>query len=323
VVVSLEELFKEFEREAEREEGEELLFPGEEGEGEEKPAGSSPSVPVATGMSEETKPPVKVEEAKAPARMEEVRVEAEKVKLPIEEETDVPVKSVWLIFGDKGTGKTVTALSFPGHILVLSFDRKSNIIKHTFYSGDARIRVFDVVKLMDYSAPEKMLEGAERTYEALIELLDAYPKVYGNPDWVVIDGAQIMQQICEWTMRKRHNIGPFDGISNLNLWKERRAYMRNIHNKALNIARKGVIYTTYVEKDRLIISGEVVHEKDVPAWVDVLIYETDYVLQTMYDPLKKAFEVKVVTSKNDKLLPSGQVYNVTGRRFWEVVGRSP
>jgi len=314
--VSLEELFKEFEKGVVKDEKEEPLFPGEEEEVEEKPAVSSPQVAVATVAREEAKPFVKAEEAKIVERKVDV-------KLPVEEETDVPVKSVWLIFGDKGTGKTVTALSFPGHVLVLSFDRKSNIIKHTFYGGEGRIRVFDVVKLMDYTTPERMLESSERTYEAVIELLEAYPKVYGNPDWVVLDGAQIMQQICEWTMRKRHNIGPFDGISNLNLWKERRAYMRNIHNKALNIARKGVIYTTYVEKDRLVISGEVVHEKDVPAWVDVLIYETDYVLQTMYDPLKKAFEVKVVTSKNDRLLPSGQVYSVTGRRFWEVVGRVP
>jgi hypothetical protein len=307
VVVSLEELFKEFEEREVREEpvlGEEVTSPEPVREQEVK---------------EEVKPVVKTEEPKA----QEVKERKAEVKLPIDEETDVPVKTVWLIFGEKGTGKTVTALSFPGHVLVLSFDRKSNIIKHTFYGGDSRIRVFDVVKLMDYTTPEKMLESSERTYEAVIELLDAYPKVYGNPDWVVIDAAQVMQQICEWTMRKRHNIGPFDGISNLNLWKERRAYMRNIHNKALNIARKGVIYTTYVEKDRLVISGEVVHEKDVPAWIDILIYETDYVLQTMYDPLKKAFEVKVVTSKNDKLLPSGQIYNVTGRRLWEVVGRTP
>jgi hypothetical protein len=315
LVVSLEELFKEFEKGAVKEEKEEPLFPGEEEAVEEKPA-----VPVATVASEEAKAPVKVEEPKVEAKTVERKVD---VKLPVDEETDVPVKTVWLIFGEKGTGKTVTALSFPGHILVLSFDRKSNIIKHTFYGGDGRIRVFDVVKLMDYTTPEKMLESSERTYEAVIELLDAYPRVHGNPDWVVIDAAQVMQQICEWTMRKRHNIGPFDGISNLNLWKERRAYMRNIHNKALNIARKGIVYTTYVEKDRLIISGEVVHEKDVPAWIDILIYETDYVLQTIYDPLKKAFEVKVVTSKNDKLLPSGQIYNVTSRRLWEVVGRTP
>ena len=245
------------------------------------------------------------------------------VKLPIDEEIGPPPKTVWLIFGDKGSGKTTVSMSFPGNILVLSFDRKSAIIKFNMYNNDPRIKVFDVVKLMDYSTSQAMLESAEKTFEAIIQLLDVYPKAYGSPDWVVIDGAQIMQQICEWTMRKRHNIGPFDGIANLNLWKERRAYMRDIHNRALNIAKKGVIYTTYVEKDEVIIAGETVHKKDVPAWVDVLIYETDYVLQTMYNPVTKSFEVKVTTSKNDKLLPSGAVYNVTGKKFWDVVGKLP
>jgi hypothetical protein len=277
-------------------------------------------------------PPPKVEAtqppkpATAPPEAEKPKEEVpgeQKPSLPIEEETTVSAKTVWLIFGDKGSGKTTTAMSFPGHILVLSFDRKSAIIKLNMYNNDGRIKVFDVVKLMDYSSPDKMLESSEKTFELILQLLESYPKVFGNPDWVVIDGAQIMQQICEWTMRKRHNIGPFDGISNLNLWKERRAYMRDIHNRALNIAKKGVIYTTYVEKDRVIIAGETVHEKDVPAWVDILIYETDFVLQTTYNPVTKKFEVKVVTSKLDKLLPTGATYDVTNRKLWDVVGKSP
>jgi len=55
----------------------------------------------------------------------------------------------------------------------------------------------------------------------------------------------------------------------------------------------------------------------------VLIYETDYVLMTSFDEKTKNFTVKVVTSKNDKKLPSGKTYNVTGRRFWDVVGVEP
>jgi len=307
----LKELLKEFELEEE----------------EAKPPTKEEPAKKEEVRKEETKVEVKQPEEKKEVKVEEKPKEETKppaeVKLPIEEESSPPPKTVWLVFGDKGSGKTTTAMSFPGHLLVLSFDRKSAIIKFNMYNNDNRIKVFDVVKLMNYSAPETMLESAEKTFEAIIQLLDNYPKVYGNPDWVVIDGSQIMQQICEWTMRKRHNIGPFDGIANLNLWKERRAYMRDIHNRALNIAKKGVIYTTYVEKDEVVISGEVIHRKDVPAWIDVLIYETDYVLQTLYNPVTKNFEVKVVTSKNDRLLPSGAIYTVTNKKFWEVVGKLP
>jgi hypothetical protein len=250
-------------------------------------------------------------------RPEEKKEEA--VPGPLEEEVSRPAKEVWLLFGDKGTGKTTVALSFPGEILVLSFDRKSAIIKHNMYNDDPRIHVFDVVKYMDYSTPEKMTESAEKTFEYINFILDNYTKRYPQPDWVVIDGSQIFQQICEWTMRHRHNLGPFDGIANLNLWKERRMYIRQVHNKALNLAKRGVIYTTYVEKDEVIIKGEVVTRKDTPAWIDVLIYETDYVLYTSHDESKKTYHVRVVSSKNDKRVKSGAEFDVTNRRFSDFV----
>ena len=283
---------------------------------------------------EEEKPIEKVETTPPPPKPQpqptpkpEIEVpktqEVGKETLPLSEEETAPAKTVWLIFGEKGVGKTTTAFSFPGHILVLSFDRKSSIIKYTRYNGDNRIHVFDVVKIMDYSSPDKMLESAEKTFEATLKLLDSYEKVYGKPDWVVIDGSQIMQQICEWTMRYRNKIPPFAGISNLNLWKERRAYMRDIHNKALNVARCGVIYTTYTEVSETIVSGEVVSKKEVPAWIDILIYETDFVLKADRDESSGNFLVKVVTSKDDSLIPSGKTYIVTNKHFWEVVGKNP
>jgi hypothetical protein len=124
-------------------------------------------------------------------------------------------------------------------------------------------------------------------------------------------------------MRKRHDIGPFDGIANLNIWKERRMYIRDVHYKALDLAKRGVIYTTHAEFDETIIGAEVIHRKKVPAWVDVLVYETDYVLMTEFDEKDKNFIVKVVTSKNDKKIQSGKRYVVTNRRFWDVVGVMP
>jgi hypothetical protein len=200
---------------------------------------SPPTVSPPTPPEEKAK--VSVEELLKPK--EEVKVEAKIPEDLLTEEPSTPSKEVWLIFGDKGTGKTTTALSFPGEILVLSFDRKSAIIKHNMFNDDPRIHVFDIVKYMDYTTPESMVASAEKTFNYLNALLDNYTLKYPQPDWIVIDGAQILQQIAEWTMRYRHNLGPFDGIANLNLWKERRMYIRQIHNKALNLAKRGVIYS--------------------------------------------------------------------------------
>jgi hypothetical protein len=296
--MSIEEIFKEFEVEEKKPE---IV---KEEKKEEKPTEVKPEV-------KEGKP------------VEEKPQEQKPSPLPLEEESSLPAKEVYLIFGDKGEGKTTVAFSFPGEILCLSFDRKSSIIKYTMYNNDKRIHVFDVVKLMDYSTPENMLASAEKTYNAILQLLTDYTNKYPRPDWVVIDAAQIFHQICEFTMRKRHDIGPFDGIANLNVWKERRMYIRDVHYKALDLAKRGVIYTTHAEFDETIIGSEVIHRKKVPAWIDVLVYETDYVLMTEYDEKDKNFIVKVVTSKNDKKLQSGKRYVVTNRRFWDVVGVNP
>jgi hypothetical protein len=285
----------------------------------------APSQPPAPAKAPSiTVPPIE-EESMPPSEelvksQPKVEVKPE-VKVPetLLVEEPIPTKEVWLIFGDKGTGKTTTALSFPGEILVLSFDRKSSIVKFNMFNNDPRIHIFDIVKYMDYSTPEAMTASAEKTFEYLNYLLDNYLSKYSQPDWVVIDGAQIFQQIAEWTMRHRHDLGPFDGISNLNLWKERRMYIRQIHNKALNIAKRGIIYTTYVEKDEVVIRGEVVTRKDAPAWIDVLIYETDYVLYTYFDEAKKTYHVRVVSSKNDKKIKSGSELDVTNKPFANFV----
>ena len=187
-------------------------------------------------------------------------------------------KEVYLIYGHKGHGKTYLAMTFPGTIVILSFDRKSALVKAQHFRGQKRIKVFDVVKYLDYSTPERWLETAEKTFRYLNALLD-YIAEKIQPDWIVIDGAEIFQQICEMTMRYRNNLMPFQGVKNLNLWKERRLYIRQIHNKALSIAKKGLIYTTYVDKDEIVIDGELVAKKDVPRWIDAIMYETDTVIR--------------------------------------------
>jgi len=252
---------------------------------------------------------------------EEIIVGEEKVEAEIPSKWDfseevVPTKIVVLIYGDKGTGKTTTAMSFPGEIAVLSFDKKAAIIKEKMFNGDKRIHVFDAIKYMDYSSPKTVVASADVTFQYIQALLDYIAKKI-KPNWIVIDGAEIFEAICEWTMRYRNKLEAFQGISNLNLWKERRLYIKQIHYKALEVAKRGIIYTTYCTYDEIIVQGDVVNKKKVPKWIDVLVTETDFVLMTQVDDMNDRFLVKVVSSKDDSFMKTGKLYDVTGETLWQ------
>lgn len=281
---------------------------------------------------EEVKEPVKEEK---PVKKEEKKSVVTKAKqekkekpsnvvndLPdigeIVEEDEDSGNEVYLIFGEKGSGKTVTAMSFEGELVVLSFDKKSTRVKSNWYDNDKRIHVFNVVKYLDYEDQKTITESSAKTYAYILKVLE-HARDNIKPDWVIIDGAELFSQVCEMTMRYRHGLLAFQGVSNLNLWKERGMLIRKVHNMALDIAKRGIIYTTYTDYDEIVYEGELITKKQVPKWIDVLIFETDYVLKTESHDNGKKFIVKVVTSKNDKVLKTGSVYDVTDGRFWDVV----
>ena len=224
------------------------------------------------------------------------------------EEEQPPNKMVVLVVGEKGTGKTVTALSFPGEVCVLSFDRKAMPIKMSFYNGDKRIHVFDIVKFVDWR-PEKITETSARAFDAMEKALEKCREL--GVDWVVIDATEIMEQLAEMYMRYRHGLGPIEGIRNLNIWKERRWILRDVHNKSLEAAKKGVVYTVYPTWQERVVAGEIVDRRQEPRWLDIILFETDVVLWTKYDDSTKRFLVEVQTSKYDKIFPTGHVFDVT------------
>jgi len=300
---------------------------------EEKPSQPSPSPPL-------TSPPSPMTPSPAPP---EVKPEGEKVEItsvttgeekkvlpspapsPVfsSEEFDLSEdkgmgKVVIVIYGLKGNGKTYAAMTLPGTVDVISFDRKALMVKNIL--NKPGIRVFDGIRYMDWENTEKVTESAERTYAYLNKLLDEIAK--NPPDWIVIDGSEIFQTICEYVMRYRNNILPFQGIANLNLWKERRLYIRQIHQRCVRIAKRGLVYTTYVDKDEIVEDGEIKTKKDVPRWIDAILYETDIVIKVegRQQPSGRQFIAEVESSKYPNLFRTGARLDITNKGLSVFLG---
>jgi hypothetical protein len=226
------------------------------------------------------------------------------------DEEEVSGKQITTIYGLKGNGKTSLAFSFPGTIACLSFDHKSAMIKANMFDNDKRIKVYNAIKYQNESSPAQTLESSEITFKYVSYLLSELNKA--KPDWIVIDGIEVLQQICEMVMRSRNNIMPYQGIANPNIWKERRLYIRQVHRQAVEACKMGVIYTTYTDKDELIENGTLLTKKTIPKWVDAIMTETDDVIHIEASSDKNGGRKFVATVESSKTgLPTGKSFDVT------------
>ncbi len=235
-------------------------------------------------------------------------------------ETALSGKEVFTVYGEKGAGKTSFALSFPGTIAVLSFDRKSMMVKMNYFGNDPRIKIYDAVEFWDRDTDEKN-ETAELTYKYVCFILDEIKK--NKPDWVVVDGVEIFSKIAECVMRFRHNLTPYQGVVNLNIWKERNDVIAQVHKKAVDACGKGVIYTTYTQTEEMIQEGTIITRVKVPKYIDQVMWETDYVLHidNLFDVKSKKtqFILRVVSSKNDAKMKTGLMLDITGVKQAEKI----
>lgn len=240
------------------------------------------------------------------------RAEVQQQSFVFAETEDTTAKEVFCIFGGKGDGKTSAAFAFPGEIACLSYDRKSLQPKKFLYSNDSRIRVYDAIKFLD-DDPDKLLDSCYKTYLYNIFLLEQIAKQ--QPDWVVIDGLEIYSEIGEMVMRKRNGLKAFQGISNMNVWKDRKLLLKNLHLKAMAAARKGVIYTTYSREEQIVRDGVIMESKKVPKYVGIVMYETDYVLRAESEQTRdgKRFFLVVASSKNNSRLKDGARFDITNK----------
>ncbi len=243
-------------------------------------------------------------------------------------EDDGEKKEIFTVYGHKNNGKTTISYGIPykgDRVLVLSFDRKSTRPKDAEYitAAGVNISVKDVIKYVDKSNDQKYVESAIKTHAFILALLEQSKEKF-NPDWIMFDGTEVMSGLMELVMRGRNNLKAYQGIANRSLWRERRQYIDDIHNKASQIAKKGIIYTMYSQKDEVIDQdGTVMKKVDIPKWIGSVMEETDVVIhaEVKFENNKNLYYARVEGSKLPTRYPDG-MYNITNKRFRDVVEKT-
>ena len=82
----------------------------------------------------------------------------------------------------------------------------------------------------------------------------------------------------------------------------------------MDVSRKGVIWTSYIDKDEKIVDGNFVTKADMPKWIDAIMTETDTVIKVERETSKggQQFFATIETSKWKALPESGKT-DVTGK----------
>lgn len=243
-----------------------------------------------------------------------------------EEDTEVK-KEIFSVYGLKNDGKTTICYGIPApnsKILVISFDNKSWRPLDLPYIKAAKLEVKPIngLKYIDKSTADLYQATSDVTYDYILAMIEQSVDKFG-PDWIIIDATENLSGIMEQVMRLRNQLRPYQGISNLSVWKERKQYLDDIHNKAKSAAKKGVIYTMYADKDEIIDrDGTVIRKKDIPKWVGSIMQETDVTIRAdaTFDNRtnKRVYWAIVEGSKLFESYPDGK-YDVTGKRFVDVV----
>jgi hypothetical protein len=254
------------------------------------------------------------------------------------EESTAGAKLAVLIYGYKGTGKTALAFAAPGVIACFSYDGKSMRIKENpkLFSNDDRIHIWDVTPVFDKSSEKAFKESSGQAVEYVYYLLK-HMEDKVKPDWIVHDGSEILQKCCEMQMRIQKNLAPFAGTPNRNVWKLRNLIIDHIHLQSMRIAKKGVIYTTYVNLKEIMKADGTEVKDEHPKWIGEIETATDIVIRMnaaatqrrgrrffAYIESNKEGGEEAEEGKTAELwLPTGEKYDVTGLDALEAFWRKP
>jgi hypothetical protein len=249
-------------------------------------------------------------------------------------------KIVFTVWGDKDGGKTSVLFSLPGKKLCLSFDHKSQRVKDgPRFKSDPNIRVVNCLKFYADGQPEKICESATVTIDYVMAALTRFKESF-QPDWVILDGMEILEQIAEMKMRHMHNLKMSQGFPERNWWKDRSAIILSVYRKARECAVMGVCMTTYPKWEEVVTDGQTQSKRKIPNWVGMMMYESDIGIRVECDhsPVGRLYIYKaLVDSTKDEfedIAKKGDMHDLTGhkpfpwgpgleRRFNEAHGQRP
>lgn len=202
-------------------------------------------------------------------------------------EDNTPQRIVITIMGDKGVGKTFSALGFVRSTsnktcLAISYDNKTKRVRDEMYDKDLRIHVLNGNKYLNDAQQDQITESSAVCLNYVQQAL-RWAEVELRPDWVMHDCCDGLEYLCEMKMRYNHGLDMAQGFKTLTWWKERKANIRAVHRASLTAARVGVIYTVYTELENIVDQYGVTAEREgkekVPRWIDVVMTETDIAIE--------------------------------------------
>lgn len=236
-------------------------------------------------------------------------------------------KQFYLIAGKKGHGKTYLSFTFPGTIACLSYDRKSIRIRDLMGTeqvhGQDRILVWDPMQWYDTSTGDRTLETSDDVYTFSIKLLQKLRRgEFWNghkPNWIVVDGTEELMDICKYRMLNTAGAKFLEHVP-FEKWRLRKIYVQNIFRTAQRAAKKGVIYTTYLEETKEVIEdGQVVEKSYDPKWVESIKKETENVIKVIREKTKNGFEFYAEVNSSKVGIPERE-YNITDagiQKIWK------
>ena len=164
-----------------------------------------------------------------------------------------------------------------------------------------------------------------KTFEVLTELEERVKKDPNSaPDWVVVDNFELFIRWAEWHGRYDRKIPIFQkgALPGQDLWgvfDERLALIRVFWSRVLAVAKKGVIYTTYVKEVEDTLTGA---KRKIPKWVEAVKYETMHhilIYKEFMPDGKPKYYAKILGSKDISKYPDGVELDITNVGFYQAL----